>query len=120
MKKLEIAYTLTTEPEDSQVRGNASAIDEETDRENEDRILERLERGDEWAWCVVKVTAQAIVNGILYTGVDYLGQCCFANEEDFKSSGYYEDMQQCALEDLASQIPGVHANWPDLDLFVQG
>jgi hypothetical protein len=114
MNKVDISYEILMEPEQDPVRGNASAIDPETDRANEDWILERQARDDCWAWCTITVKAQAIVNGTLYTGTDHLGQCSYADEEDFKQSGYYEDMKYGALQNLAQQIPGARFAWPEL------
>jgi len=43
--------------EDIPVRGNALASgDAEADRACEDEILARLEAGDIWAWCTVRVS----------------------------------------------------------------
>jgi hypothetical protein len=88
-------------PEDCQVKGNASCIDPETDKANEDWIINQLESGNDWAWCTTKVTASYA--GL--DGVDYLGCCSYHSEKDFRTpGGYYDDMVDCALQDLASQL----------------
>lgn len=67
-------------PEDAPVKGNCSAIDEETDRKNEEHIFSELEAGNMWAWCTVKVRGK--FHGV---GADtYLGGCSYKNEKDFK------------------------------------
>lgn len=102
LKMEEVEFTLETLEEDIPVRGNAIASDDEDyDREIEDAILARLEDGDIWAWCCVKVTAKW--NG--FEGDDYLGACSYANEEEFiRLSGYYDDMKERALDDLNATI----------------
>lgn len=94
-----IEYTLEAEPETISPEGNASAIDDETDAEILSEIYRRLDAGDIWAWCSVKVTAtHPDLPG--FEGVDYLGGCNYADEEDFKKGGYWEDMKAQAREDL--------------------
>jgi hypothetical protein len=98
----EVDFTLEAEYEEISVRGNAMASgDDEQDKMYEDEIIRRLDNGDVWAWASVKVTAQW--RGI--EGVDYLGCCCYANENDFKQpGGYYDDMKQEAYDDLIAKI----------------
>ena len=97
----EVTYTLEIENEHIQVEGNASATDDdELDREIANEIIERLERGDLWAWCCVKVTAALVVDDLTFEGVDYLGGCSYADEDDFKRGGYWESMKDQALDDL--------------------
>lgn len=101
---INIEYELTIEDEHESVRGNACATDEpELDKATEDEIIERLNRGDLWAWCCVKVTAR--IAGFDFEGVDYLGCCSYSNEADFKvEGGYYPDMCNNALEDLLRDL----------------
>lgn len=61
-------------------------------------VRKQLDSGNDWAWCVVKVTAS--YKG--FEGTDYLGASSYKSEKDFKRGGYYEDMQQRALESLIS------------------
>lgn len=59
--------------------------------------------GNEWAWCVVKVTATVQhPNGYdVLTGVDYLSGCMYESQNDFiKNSGYWQDMKNTALADV--------------------
>lgn len=95
-----VVFTVEALPEDIPVRGNAMASGDDTaDQEAEDSIISSLESGNEWAWCVVKVTAR--VPGVdVVEGVDYLGACSYASAEDFKQGGYLEQMQDSAYAEL--------------------
>ena len=95
-----VNFTIECLAEDIPVEGNCSAIDEETDKANEEMIYEQLDSGNEWAWCCVKVTAE--YKGI--EGADYLGGCSYKNEDDFKKDGYYEDMKKAAFADLINTL----------------
>ena len=93
----EVEFDINCLPEFLPVRGNVMATDEpDLDREAEDEILAKLERGDEWAWCCVRVTARW--NG--HMGMEHLGGCSYENEADFRRCEYFEDMKAQALEDL--------------------
>ena len=93
-------FELTVEPETMPVEGNASAIDEKTDRETVKSINDELDRGNVWAWCMVKMTAR-YGN---FEGVNYLGGCSYIDEKDFKRGGYYESMKEEAFNDLMRAI----------------
>lgn len=96
-----ITYTIEIEPEDVPVRGNAMASgDDDLDREVEDEILAKLDRGNLWAWCAVKVTAS--FDG--FTGHDYLGGCSYNNVKDFIDGGCYADMRDQAKSDLIGKL----------------
>jgi hypothetical protein len=98
-------------PEDLPVRGNASFIDEETDRAIEDRIIADLERGNEWAWCTVKVTARLIGCEWL-EGESSLGCCSYASEEDFiKNSGCLDDLKREAVKDCRAAAGLIYARY---------
>jgi hypothetical protein len=58
---------LTHEPE--QVEGNASAWGEEEDREHAELVWSKIDAGEMWAWCLVKVT---VTDGDA-EGTSYLG-----------------------------------------------
>ena len=92
-----ISYVITPEPEDMPVRGNAVASgDDAYDRRVEDGIIARLESGDDWAWCCVRVDAH--LGGL--TGTAYLGGCSYADEAGFRRGGYYESMCAIAKSEL--------------------
>jgi hypothetical protein len=83
-----------------------SAIDEETDARIESDIRRELANGNEWAWCVVRVTAKWGD----YEGYAYLGGCSYRDETDFTHpDGYYPQLKTEALDDLNSII-AKHAN----------
>lgn len=96
----QVEFEIKCLPEDIQVKGNCSAIDEETDTTTEQMIYDQLNNGNQWAWCTVKVTA----NWKGLEGSDYLGCCSYESEEDFKSGGYFQDMKEQAFNDLISKI----------------
>ncbi len=95
-----VEYTTEALPEDAQIEGNASAIDEETDERTNRYIYEQLEAGNEWAWCTVKVTA---AYGEMH-GTAYLGCCSYKSQDDFEKDAYYVDIKSEALDDLFQEI----------------
>ena len=104
-----VTYEVTAEPDDIEVRGNAMASgNDEFDRRVENEILERCAGGDVWAWASVKVTARYDdIDSV--EGVDYLGGCSYADEDDFKQAGgYYDDMKKIARDDLFAQLEAIH------------
>jgi len=102
VKAPEVTYRLTVEQDDTPVRGNALASgDDAEDKQCEDEILARLDRGDVWAWALVKVIAEC---GSFY-GADYLGGCCYKDEKDFIAcNDYYESMKSEALLNLKQSM----------------
>ena len=103
----EVKFTLTAEQDDLPVRGNAMVSgDAAADKEVEDEIIARLDKGDIWAWASVKVTAEW--NG--YKGVNHLGACTCDNEQDFivGNSDYYSDMCDNALDELNNELESAY------------
>lgn len=97
LQAAEVKFLLEVTQDDVSPRGNALASgDSEVDKQAEDEILARLQRGDVWAWASVKVTAQW--QGFL--GVAYLGCCTYSNEEEFKLDSYYTQLCNDAMDDL--------------------
>ena len=70
-------------------------------------ILDDYARGNEWAWCKVRV--EAVWKN--FTGNDHLGGCNYESEQDFKASGYYENMKECAYENLVQQFEELNESW---------
>lgn len=105
---MQVEYTITCEPELEPIAGNAMASGDETvDRETEAWIIDQLERGNEWAWCIVKVTASVELDGERFEGADYLGCCSYDSEADFVgdgNTGYFPDMKAAALADLEKTL----------------
>lgn len=85
--KAGVRFTVSLEPEDIEVRGNAMASgDDAADREVENEILARLDRGDLCAWCCGKVEASIEFNGQTFKGVAYLGCCSYATDAECEKS----------------------------------
>ena len=102
-----VTYTLSVEPEYIPLEGNVLASgDDAEDTAAENAVRNELEAGNEWAWCVVTVTASH--PGLPFVGRDTLGACSYASEDDFtQPGGYYDDMKAEALRDLLSQVEDV-------------
>mgnify|MGYP000895688915 CR=1 FL=1 len=100
--------TIATMPEDIPIEGNACACGEEDCYDSHIRpVMDDLEvNGNRWAWCIVHV--KAVLDG--FEGHAWLGGCSYANEEDFKRGGYYEDMVDEALTNLQEQIEAREAS----------
>jgi hypothetical protein len=98
----DVTITVTAEPEQMPVRGNAIVSDDpKKDKRVEDRIIRRLDNGDIWAWASVEVKCE--YEGL--TAVDYLGWCTYKDERDFiKNSGSYKDMVRNCIIDLQKQL----------------
>jgi hypothetical protein len=98
----EVEFTTEAEREEIPIRGNALVSgNEEEDKEVEEDIIERLDNGDIWAWCSVRVSAKFKGR----EGTDYLGCCSYKDKADFvKNSGYYEDMKRSAYDDLINSL----------------
>ena len=105
LKENEVDFELIVHNEDIDVRGNAIASDDdEFDKQIEDEIIDRLNRGDIWAWCCVEVKATFG----RFSSSDYLGCCCYEDEDDFISGGYYEDMKSQALDELNNELQATY------------
>jgi len=105
-----ITYEIECEQDLEDFRGNCSAIDEETDSAAEQDIASRLDRGDVWAWCCVRVKATAENGAEAYSS--WLGGCCFEDERDFKAGPYFTDLCVEAADELLkfehSSVPAIH------------
>jgi hypothetical protein len=87
--------------EHTPIEGNASATEEpELDEQTNAWIRAELNRGNDWAWCTVTVTAT--YDGV--QGADSLGCCSYKSEGDFKRGGYYGDMRREALDRLHAKL----------------
>jgi len=95
-----VSFEIEVEGSDVEVRGNAMCSgDADADREYEDAIIARINDGDVWAWALVRVVARYDGIDDAY-GDDYLSGCSYADEDDFKADGYYEDMCEVAKKEL--------------------
>jgi Rad3-related DNA helicase len=77
-----VSYEVAIEPEDMDFHGNCSAIDAETDRAAEQWIADELARGNELAWCWVKVVARFED----YKGEDSCGGCSYKSRADLDAN----------------------------------
>ncbi len=100
LKDCEIGVIATMD--DIPVRGNASVSgDDVLDKRSEDAILDRLKRGDVWAWASVEVR----VSFGQHHASEYLGACSYEDEADFQAEGgYFDEMRSTALEDLNNDL----------------
>jgi hypothetical protein len=99
MKNVDI--DIFTRPEDTPIRGNAIASgDDEADEAYALEIEAQIEAGNPWAWTIIEVRATHRPTGL--TASAYLGGCSYPDEAAFKAGGYYDDMQQEALAELAA------------------
>ncbi len=86
---------------DDAPEGYFASGDEAADKANVDEINARLDSGDLWAWCVVRVVAKW--KG--YRGDDVLGACSYQDEADFiRCDDYYRDMCNEALANLNARV----------------
>jgi hypothetical protein len=107
MSMPDFTYTIHVHEEQASVRGNACSTDDpEEDRAVEQEILGRLVWGDLWAWCTVEVRAHK--DGTY--GSAYLGCCSYKNGADFRTGGYFEQMQDDAREDWPRRLLDVLAD----------
>lgn len=102
LKAAGVEVRIRTEADDLPVRGNACVSgDDDFDKKVEDKIIASLDAGDVWAWASVQVS-------VCYMGFeesDYLGCCCYSDEEDFVRSGdYFEGMRDEAFRRLLEKL----------------
>jgi len=100
-----VTYEVTIEPEESDFRGNCSAIDEVTDRETEAWIAKELAGGNEYAWCWAKVTAW--FEG--FEGADSLGAISCKGGADFEEH-FLPEMKRNARANLIAEVEGALTN----------
>jgi hypothetical protein len=98
-----VIYVIECEQDESPVKGNFASGDDEQDRADEETILSRLDRGDIWAWCCVRVKAIADDGSEAYSS--WLGGCCYADETDFRAGPYFEDLCVEASDELLTVRP---------------
>ncbi len=102
LTKEDVEITIECLPEHVPVHGNVMASgDNIQDKETEDHIVQQLETGNEWAWCIIKVTAK----WHNLESTTHLGGCSYKSEEDFtQEEGYYDDMVQEVIDNLNQQV----------------
>jgi len=103
--KTKIEYTIECLPEDLEIRGSFASGDDEADEQLAQEIERDLERGNEWAWCCVKVVCTLTRSGEKFIGVDYLGGCSYKDEKDFSTpDGYLPQMKREAYSDAIASL----------------
>lgn len=99
--RLAIIIEVEAQEEDIDPEGNCSAIDDETDANQERWIRHQLESGNPWAWAHVVVTASMGIpgpSGVMAQGSDSLGGCSYYSGLDFcQPDGYFPDMVKEAI-----------------------
>ena len=106
LARTDITIVVSTFPEEIPVKGNAvHSGDDDFDHQVETEILERLEQDDVWAWATVCVSAE-------WEGLkeaEYLGCCCYADEEEFRQEGgYFDDMVEEAIRNLNTRLRNLY------------
>jgi hypothetical protein len=99
--------TVECEPEMQSVRGAFATGEDELDRQLESEIQDRIDRGDEWAWCCVRVTVE--LAGIKVAS-SWLGGCSYDSEAQFREvGGYFDDLRAEAFSELRARFADVIA-----------
>ncbi len=94
----DVVVSVEAEPSTLGLQGNLiDSGDPEVDRGVIKSVVDRLNRGDIWAWCEVTVTVS--FKGILHSK-QYLNACSYEDEDDFASGGYFDDMIKDGVEEL--------------------
>lgn len=104
-RKVEVFFA--SEEENIGVRGNISQSgDAAFDKAVEDAIIDRLERGDLWAWFCAHVAVTTSVEGVPFTGHAYLGACSYDDRDDFMEAAAdnLTDLRDEALADLRNTL----------------
>lgn len=71
-------------------------------------VIEDIASGNPFAWFCAKVTASVQLGDRQFSASDYLGCCSYKSEKDFMDSGYYEDMELQALNQLTTELTELH------------
>lgn len=102
----DITFTIECFPEDTSPRDNF-ALDCALEDNIIDDIMQDYENGNDWAWCMVKLTGQ--YRG--FEGCDYLGCCSYKSEQDFiDNSGYYDDMKNVVYQMIINKLEFLSLN----------
>jgi hypothetical protein len=103
-----LTWDFAIEPEEIPVRGNALASgDAVLDRETEDKIIARLDRGDVIAWCCAVVMVRVEVGGDTFTGTATLGCCSYETDAELRRDCMeHYDLKSEALADLHIKLDG--------------
>jgi len=108
-RTLKVTYDLKIEPEDIPFEGNCSAVDPETDKQQEEWIRSELARGNDYAWCVVIVEASVEYEGRRYEGGSSCGGCSYRDRAELEEH-MVPDLKREALADLRARLSTQIAN----------
>lgn len=89
---------------------DTSYTDMEFDEATRRWIADELHRGNQWAWCDVKVTGH--VFGL--EAETWLGQCSYESRENFMKCDYYASMVDEVVDALVKTLQAIaddHAIW---------
>ncbi len=96
-----VIYTHSYEQDDCSLTGNVMASgDDAADRAAENEIAERLNRGDDSAWCCVKVVASLGD----FRGSACLGSCTLGDGYTLEQCIEDHGLEHEALEDLRREL----------------
>lgn len=103
VKPQDVDWTIECLPEIDGPEGHFATGDDDYDRAIVADINEQLDNGNEWAWCVVKLTGA--IDGLVASA--YLGGCSYGSREAFETDAYYKDMQHEVCEELLTQLTAI-------------
>jgi len=100
----DVEWELICEPEQFTTPEEHLCTDEpEDDAKDCELIRQRLDSGDQWAWCSVRLVGRFRALECW----DSLGSCNFESEDDFRQSGYFADMQLEVLRQLQEEASNI-------------
>ncbi len=85
---------------EKEIRGSFATDEPDLDKQQADEILERLNSGDETAYCGVIVTATWEHDGVEYTGDDSIWGCTLSDDYTAETVAEHHGMRETALERL--------------------
>lgn len=100
----EVEFEVIVEPDDMPVEGSFASGDDAQDREDEQRIMQDLERGFIEAWCIVTVQATWYFGGGKYRGRVSLGGVNCKPGTDMEKYAREQGLYHEALEALNSAL----------------
>jgi len=105
---MEIQYKIEAEQDDTPILGNLCCTDDpEQDTKEENEVFRRLNNGDIYAWCLIKVTAS--FGRFSYS--DYLGGNSLKDEKEVEEQVEYHGMKQEARLGLIEEIKQANAEY---------
>jgi hypothetical protein len=101
--EMEITVSVKVEQDDTDLKGNVSAIDFDTDHKAEQWVIKELNRGNVYAWAYVVVEARWGP----FKGSDALGGISYESKEAFEKD-ILPEMERNALADLKKNMKAAH------------